>query len=116
TVGTDYPVKGVVNLVVQASGTKADPHGRGSVSISGGEAYGYTIKTASSDIVLANQFAQLQNIRLDALGGSILGTVAYNLDTHEMNPDLRAEKIDLAQIREIQSVTMQEHGTASFTL
>ena len=116
TVGTDYPVKGVVNLVVQASGTKADPHGRGSVSISGGEAYGYTIKTASSDIVLANQFAQLQNIRLDALGGSMFGTVAYSLDTHAMNTDLRGEKIDLAQVREIQTAALQEHGTASFTL
>ncbi len=36
TVGTEYPVKGVVNLNLQASGTKADPHGRGSVSISRG--------------------------------------------------------------------------------
>ena len=116
TVGTDYAVKGIVNLVIQASGTKADPHGRGSVSISGGEAYGYSIKTASSDIVLADQFAQLQNIRLDALGGSLFGTVEYKLDTHEVKTDLRGEKIDLAQVRELQTAALQEHGTASFTL
>ena len=114
TVGTDYPVKGVVNLNLQATGTKADPHGKGNVSISGGEAYEYPIKTASADIVLANQFAQLQNIRLDAFGGSMAGTVAYNLDTREMKSDLRGEKIDLAQIRQLQTGVLQEHGIASF--
>ena len=68
TAGTKYPIKGVVNLNLQASGTKADPHGHGSVSLSGGEAHGYAIKTATSDIVLANQLAQFQNIRLDVFG------------------------------------------------
>ena len=116
TVGTDYPVKGVVNLNLQANGTKVDPHGKGSVSITGGEAYGYPIKTASADIVLANQLAQLQNIRLDAFGGSMAGTVAYNLDTREMKSDLRGEKIDLAQIRQLQTGVLQEHGIASFTV
>ncbi len=116
TAGTDYPVKGVVTLIIQASGTKADTRGQGSVSISGGEAFGYPIKTATADILLANQFAQLQNIRLNALGGSVLGSVAYNLDTHEVKTDLRGEKIDLAQITQLQTTTLQEHGTANFTL
>lgn len=116
TVGTNYPVKGVVNLNLQASGTKADPQGRGALSLSGGEAYGYPIKTASSDIVLASQFARLQNIRLDALGGSMAGTVAYRLDTHELKTDLRGEKIDVAQIQQLQTGVLQEHGIASFTL
>lgn len=116
TVGTDYPVKGVVNLNLKASGTKADPHGQGSVSLNGGEAYGYAIKAATSDIVLGNQMAQLQNIRIDALGGSVVGAVAYNLDSRELKTDLRGEKVDLAQIREIQTAVLQEHGTASFTL
>ena len=44
------------------------------------------------------------------------GTVAYNLDTHEMKTDLRGEKIDLAQVKELQTAVLQEHGTASFTL
>ncbi len=69
----------------------------------GGEAYGYLVKTASSDIVLANQFGQLQNIRLEALGGSVTGTAAYNFDTHEVKSDLRGEKIDIAQIQQLQT-------------
>src|SRR5271165_561420 len=91
TVGTDYPVTGVVNLNLQVSGTKADPHGRGSVSLTGGDAYGHAIKTATSDIVLGNQMAQFQNIRLDALGGSVSGAIAVNIDTHEMKTDLQGE-------------------------
>jgi translocation and assembly module TamB len=116
TVGTDYPVRGVLNLNLQANGTKSDLHGHGSVALTGGEAYGYAIKTATSDIVLANQSVQLQNIRLDALGGTVAGMAAYNLDTHQVNTELRGEKIDLAQIEQLQTATLQEHGIASFTL
>ena len=115
-VGTDYPVSGVVNLTLKASGTKGDPRGLGSVSLSGGEVYGYAVKTASSDIVLANQLAQLQNIQIEGLGGAMSGSVEYNLDTHELLTDLRGEKIDLAQIKELQTSVMQEHGIASFSL
>ena len=50
------------------------------------------------------------------MGGSVSGDIAYNLDTHEVKTDLRGEKIDLAQIKELQTPILQEHGTGSFTL
>ena len=116
TAGADYPVSGVLNVSLHATGTKADPHGKGSISVTGGQAYGYTIKALASDIALANQEAQLQNIRLEALGGSMSGSAAYNLENRQIRADLRAQKIDLAQIQQLQSVPVQEHGTASFSL
>jgi len=115
-VGTDYPVKGVLNLSLQASGTKKDTQGRGNVSVSNGEAYGYAIKTLKSDIVLAHQEAQLQNIRLEAVGGEVVGTLAYNLESREIRSDLRGEKIDIRQINALQSAALQEHGTGRFSL
>ncbi len=116
TLGTDYPLTGVVNLTLQVSGTTANPHGKGNVSLSGGEAYGHPIKTATSDIVLVGREAQFQNIRLEALGGTAAGSVAYNFDTQELRSDLRGDKIDLALLHEVQSVSIQEHGIARFTL
>ena len=115
-VGIDYPVSGVVNLSLQASGTKADPQGRGQASITEGQAYGHPVKTLTSDIVLADQQAQFQNIRLEAMGGVAAGSIAYNFDNHQLRTDLRGENIDLAQLGELRTIPIQQHGTASFTL
>ena len=116
TIGTDYPLSGVVNLNLDASGTRLDPHGQGHLSVTGGEAHGHPVKTLTADLLVANQEAQLQNIRLEALGGSVSGSAAYNLSNKDLRADLRGENIDLAQVSELQSVPVQEHGTASFTL
>ncbi len=116
TVGTEYPVSGVVNLNLQASGTKTDMHGRGRFSFTDGEAYGHPLKTFNADIVLANHEAEFENIRLEALGGTMVGTVAYNLNTRQLRSDLHGDKIDLEKINELQTVPLQERGTASFTL
>ena len=116
TIGTDYPVSGVVNLSLDASGTRLDPHGKGHLAVTGGEAHGHPIKTLTADLTVANQEAQLEKIRIEALGGSLSGNAAYNLNTKEVRADLRGENIDLAQVGELQSVPVQEHGTANFTL
>ncbi len=116
TAGTNYPISGTANLTLQATGTQADPHGNGHFSVTGGEAYGHPIKTLSSDLVLAGHEAQLQNIRVEALGGSMTGMAAYNLSNRQLRSDLQGDRIDLAQISELQSLRLQEHGTASFRL
>ena len=116
TIGTDYPVAGVLNLSLQVSGTQSEPHGRGQLSVTGGQAHGHDIKTLTADIGLANHEAQFDNIKVEALGGSLTGTAAYNLSSRQLRSDLRGENIDLAQISELQSIPVQEHGTANFTL
>ena len=105
-----------MNINLQASGTQTDPHGQGQLSVTGGEAYGHAIKTLTADLVMANHEAQFENIRVEALGGAMTGTAAYNLSSRQVRADLRGDNFDLAQISEMQSVPIQEHGTASFTL
>ncbi len=116
TVGTDYPVSGTVNFTVQATGTENDAHGRGQFSLTGGQAYGHAIKTLTADIVLANHEAGLENVKLEALGGTVAGSAAYNLNTRQIRSDLRGDHIDLEKVTELQSARLQEKGTASFTL
>jgi translocation and assembly module TamB len=116
TVGTSYPLSGTVNLNLQLSGTQADPHGQGQLSVTGGQAYGHPVKTFTASLVLGNHEAQLENIRVEALSGSVTGTAAYNLSNRQLNADLRGDNFDLAQISELQSIPLQEHGIASFTL
>ena len=116
TIGTDYPVSGIVNLNLDASGTRKDPHGQGHLIVTHGEAHGHPIKTLTADFLVANQEAQLENIRIEALGGSVSGSAAYNFTSKEVRADLRGDNIDLAQVSELQSLPVQEHGTANFTL
>ena len=116
TVGTNYPLSGTVNLNLQVSGTQADPHGQGQLSVTGGEAYGHAIKTLTASLVMGNHEAQFDNIRVEALGGSVTGTAAYNLSSRQLLTNLRGDNFDLAQISELQSIPLQERGTASFTL
>ena len=116
TLGTDYPVSGTMNFNLQVSGTENDEHGHGQLSVSGGEAYGHPIKTLTSDIVLANHEVAFENLRLEALGGVVLGTAAFNLNNRQVRTDLRGDNIDLEKITELQTVPLQERGTASFTL
>jgi len=114
--GTDYPISGVVDASLQATGNRANPNGSGTIALTEGEAYGYPIKTAVSDIVVVGREAQLQNIRVEALGGTATGMTAYNFDTRELRSDLRGEGIDLAQIKQLQSGPLQDRGTASFAV
>jgi len=116
TIGTDYPVSGIVNLNLAASGTQKDPHGQGHLVVTHGEAHGHPIKTLTTDLLVTNQEAQLENIRIEALGGSMSGAAAYNFTSKEVRADLRGDNIDLAQVTELQRLPVEEHGTASFTL
>jgi translocation and assembly module TamB len=116
TIGTDYPVSGIVNFNLYASGTQNDLHGQGHLTVTHGEAHGHPIKTLTADLLVANQEAQLENILIEALGGSMSGTAAYNFTSKEVRADLRGDNIDLAQVSELQSLPVEEHGTANFTL
>jgi translocation and assembly module TamB len=116
TLGTNYPVSGVMNFSLQASGTENDEHGHGQLSISGGEAYGHPIKTLTSDIVLENHEVAFNNIRVQALSGTVAGTAAFNLNNRQLRTDLHGDNIDLEKLTELQTAPLQERGTAGFTL
>jgi len=116
TLGTNYPLSGVVNLRVQASGTQANPHGQGQLSVTNGEAYGHPVQTLTSDIALANHEAQFENIHLEALGGAVAGAVAYNLSNHQLRSELHGDRIDLEKITALQTSPVQAKGMANFRI
>jgi translocation and assembly module TamB len=114
--GTDYPLSGTLNFSLQASGTLADPHGHGQVSLTGGEAHGRSINTFTSKIVFANHQAQLEDIHLLAGHGTVGGAAAYDFRTEEGKIDLAGHSIDLADVPEVQLPRLQSAGIADFTV
>ena len=114
--GFDYPVSGKLNLAVQASGTAADPHGDGHISLTDGQLHGRPIKTFTSKIAFANHEAMLNDIDLEAAHGKVAGSAAYNIRTEEGRLDLRGQSIDLADVPEIQLQRLQTAGVVDFTV
>ncbi len=116
TIGTNFPVSGMVNFSVEASGTQADPQGRGQLSLTGGEAYGQSIKALTADVMLANHEVGLQNIRLESVSGVVEGEAAYNMKDRQLRSDLHGDKIDLEKLTELQTSQVQAKGIGSFRI
>jgi translocation and assembly module TamB len=115
-VGTDYPVSGKLNLSVQAAGTQLDPHGHGQLSLTDGQAHGRPIISLTSKILFANHAAELDNIRLQAEHGTVVGSAGYNFQSREVKLDLTGKSIDLADIPEVQRPRLKTAGVADFTV
>ncbi len=114
--GTDYPVTGEANLTLQASGTKAAPRGHGSFALTKATTYGRPLDSLSGDLSLENDNLQLSNGKLKAPGGSVFGSGAYNLKSHQMLADLHSEDIQLAHVPELQRDRLSTAGVADFKL
>ncbi len=112
--GLDYPVTGTLNATLEAGGTEVDPHGQGRFTLTAAQAYGRPIKSLAADIVLVNHEAQLDHIRLQAAGGVIAGTAAYNLGKKALRFDLNGVSLDLAEIAELQTARLQTAGVVRF--
>ncbi len=112
--GFDYPVTGTLNATLEASGTEGNPHGQGQFTLTRAEAYGRPIKSLGADVAFANHEAQLNHIRLQAAGGVVAGTAAYNFVSKAVSFDLNGVSLNLAEIPELQSARLQTAGVARF--
>ncbi len=115
-VGTDYPLTGEAALTVQASGTKASPHGHGSLTLTKATAYGRAIDSLSGDATLDNGTLHIAKVTLKAPGGTVLGAGSYNLSTHQMVADLHSDDVQLSHVPELQLVRMSTTGVANLKL
>ncbi len=114
--GTDYPITGEANATLQASGTKATPHGHGSFALTKASIEGRPIDSLSGDVSLQNHSLQFTNAKLKAPGGTVFGSGGYNLDSHSMLADLHSDDIQLGHVPEFQLERLSTAGTANFKL
>ena len=94
---------------VQASGTKASPHGHGSLTLTKATAYGRAIDSLSGDATLDNGTLHIAKVTLKAPGGTVLGAGSYNLSTHQMVADLHSDDVQLSHVPELQLVQDEHH-------
>jgi translocation and assembly module TamB len=113
--GTSFPVTGVANADLQATGTVRNLHGGGKLQITRLTAYGEPFKGFSSDVRLNGSEMQLENMVLAHNGARLTGSLAYDVESKSYRFDLTGANIEFANLqRALPRLTVQ--GQAGFHL
>src|SRR5207247_8336417 len=77
--GYDYPLTGVMNLHIRATGTRADPQGDGTIQITTATLNGQPFQRLTAGPHFKGGEAQLSNIQLVQQDARVTGEATYNL-------------------------------------
>jgi translocation and assembly module TamB len=114
--GTKYPITGVANADIQATGALRNLHGGGKIQITKLTAYGEPFKAFSSDVSFNGTNAQLENIMLAHNGARLTGSVGYDFESSNYRFDLTGANIELANFRRFEQPRLAVQGQAGFHL
>ena len=114
--GSNYPIRGRVDLFVEASGTTLAPQGQGQVHLTDASAYGQPIRQLDAGLRFAGGEVGLENIHLFQNDSVVTGSAAYNFTSAVFRLDLNGTNFDLARIEQIQTNRVALSGRANFTL
>ena len=111
----DYPVKGTMNVSIQASGTKAEPRGDGHIQLTNGSIYGEPVERFNSELRFDRGQVELRNIQLTHYDSHVTGDANYNLSSRAFHFNLAGTNFDLTRIPQIQNRGMTVEGRMDFT-
>ncbi len=115
-VGYDYPITGQADVVLQASGTRSNPHAQGEIHAKDASAWGESISRFDADVQVAAGETSLTNVQLLHEDSEIRGSAAYKPSNHALRLDLVGKNFDLARIPQIQSGRLLIEGRGDFTI
>ena len=129
--GATQPVSGTLNISATFSGTRAHPHGDGHLEVRDGSAYRVAIPWLKSDLRLADDELQFNNIETTVFDAPISGSATVNtanltlsnrlssenaLSKTEFHVNLSGRNFDLAHLPRLQTGRFDTDGKADFTL
>ena len=114
--GTSYPVTGVANADVQATGTLRNLRGGGKLQITKLTAYGEPFKAFSSDLRLTGTELAMENVMLAHNGARLTGSVAYDVETKGYRFDVTCANIEFANLQHFALPRLTVQGQAGFHL
>ena len=112
--GYSYPVDGQLNLVLQASGTRSNPHADGHLQLMHTTIQRQPIDRLVSDLRFADGEAEFNNIELDDYRGQVKGSGAYNPDDRSFRFHLTGNSFDLSRISQLQGRRFEIGGSMDF--
>ena len=113
--GYSYPASGRMNLIVQASGTRLNPHGDGHVQLTNATLYGEPVAVLSSDIRFINGEAQFNNLAATQDHARITGAAGYNFSASTFHFTLAGADFDLSRVSKLQTSRFNVAGRMDFT-
>ena len=113
--GFNYPVTGLVNLSLTASGKKSDPHGDGHLDLTNGSVYGQPVAHLTSDLHFGNHEVQLNNVSATYRDGQIAGGAAYNWQDHGFHFNINGDNFNLVHFSQVQAGKIRVAGKLNFT-
>jgi translocation and assembly module TamB len=114
--GRQEPVTGRMNLLVQASGTRAAPHADGHVHVSDAVVYGEPVPQLDTDLHWDGEEATLNNLQFTYYDAKASGGAIYNPGTRQFHINLSGTNFDLQHIPRIQHSRVLIEGRADFNL
>jgi translocation and assembly module TamB len=114
--GYHYPVSGRANALVQASGTRAQPHADGHVHLSDAVVYGEPLEQFDSDVHWTGQDANLNNIQVVSRDARASGGLTYTPATRGFRVNLQGSNFDLQRIPQLERSRILVEGRADFSL
>src|SRR5438552_8945634 len=113
--GYEYPLSGIMNLHVRATGTRADPQGDGAIHITDATLYGEPFQRITGDLHFRGREAQLTNIQMVQQDARVSGNATYNLSTHDFRLNATGTNFDLARLGALQGSRVAIEGRMGFT-
>jgi translocation and assembly module TamB len=113
--GYSYPVTGRANLVLQASGTRAQPHAEGHLQVADAVVYGQPLHQFESDLRWNGSEGSLNNMHVAYYDAQASGGAAYDLDAHTYHFNLTGKNFDPTRIPSLQTTRVPVAGRVDFT-
>jgi translocation and assembly module TamB len=114
--GYNYPVTGRMNLLVQASGTRAEPHADGHLRLNNALVYGEPVSQFDSDIHWTGQDANFNNLQLVSQDAKLTGGATYTPSTRAFHLNLQGSNVDLKRIPGLERSRVLIEGRADFSV
>lgn len=114
--GYSYPLTGTMDLHFEASGTRAEPHGEGSILLTDATFYGEPVRRFSSNLRLEGQEGQLNDISLSYREARVTGSAAHNFSSRISRFNLAGTNFDLASMPGLQNKRVAIAGQMDFAL
>ena len=113
--GLNYPVTGVMDVHLTASGTKASLSGGGHIDLTNATLSGKRVERLESDVQFSGEEVRLSNALVAFYDSQLTGSGTYNFSTGAMRLDVDGKNFDLARIPQLRSSRFDLQGRADFS-
>jgi translocation and assembly module TamB len=113
-IGTDYPIHGKLNTVLQLDGSRRQLNGSGHLSLANLVAYGHPVRLASADLKFEGSALKIQNLFAADDRGKLTGGGEYNFSGKQFSFLLHGADFQLERVRQLQIRRLHIQGALGF--